>query len=853
MKYIKKFETVFALLILVTLSVLAEQHKVLQIFRNGQVIQEYAISDIDYIEVNDKLSVPDQIPDNEIWYVTTDGSVFDLSRNAEYFGTDPFDKKVISNEYHGDHGVVRLDGPLKRINRNVFYGANFREIYLPDCVEYIGNYAISYTEITGFKVPANLKSVGPFGLMNTQLCGFTGSKASKDGKCVIIDGRLYAFASKGMKDYTIPDGVKSIGESSFFRSQELESIIFNEGLESIGADAFAECTSLKSITLPSTLKQMDTYAFRGCSAVEGYYGNERFHTSDNKCLITEGMVGLTIIGFAGKGVSEYAIPEGIVCVEDYAFEGNNDLRSISLPESLTLMGGLAFSGCDNIESVNGFHTTSDHKCFAIDGKLLSFLGVKDVISYKIPHEITKIGYCAFQEKTKLEEIMMDDNVTEIDGYAFAFCPNLKSLTLSASLRSFTGFNPILDSMNIESIYMRVPAPPAYSDKQIRDFPKLKIYVPEQTYDRYMASPQWSDYRQYFIAHHYDDLDIDAYMPDYYTSTDYSQDGMVEKIRTATEGNGIDIVLMGDGFSDRQIADGTYMSVMRKIADTLFTEEPYKSFRNLFNISVVNVVSTAEGYEHGATALGGFFGGGTFVGGNDAECFRYAQDAVPEDRMNEALVVVAMNKDAYAGTCFMYYPTSKTGVPGSGPSIAYFPTNSDSDTFAGLVCHEALGHGFAKLGDEYAYESMGEMPWDVRMQTVMQQEDWGWCMNVDFTSDLSAIRWSKFINDDRYKAENIGAYEGGLTYFSGVWRATENSIMRYNNGGFNAPSREIIYQRINKLAHADWTYDYEDFVRYDAKNRTDEAIRRTKAVKMRDKNLPQLHAPVVVGKTWKEAR
>lgn len=281
MKYIKKFETVFALLILVTLSVLAEQHKVLQIFRNGQVIQEYAISDIDYIEVNDKLSVPDQIPDNEIWYVTTDGSVFDLSRNAEYFGTDPFDKKVISNEYHGDHGVVRLDGPLKRINRNVFYGANFREIYLPDCVEYIGNYAISYTEITGFKVPANLKSVGPFGLMNTQLCGFTGSKASKDGKCVIIDGRLYAFASKGMKDYTIPDGVKSIGESSFFRSQELESIIFNEGLESIGADAFAECTSLKSITLPSTLKQMDTYAFRGCSAVEGYYGNERFHTSDH--------------------------------------------------------------------------------------------------------------------------------------------------------------------------------------------------------------------------------------------------------------------------------------------------------------------------------------------------------------------------------------------------------------------------------------------------------------------------------------------------------------------------------------------------------------------------------------------
>ena len=59
----------------------------------------------------------------------------------------------------------------------------------------------------------------------------------------------------------------------------------------------------------------------------------------------------------------------------------------------------------------------------------------------------------------------------------------------------------------------------------------------------------------------------------------------------------------------------------------------------------------------------------------------------------------------------------------------------------------------------------------------------------------------------------------MCYPRGVYRSTENSIMRYNTGGFNAPSREAIWYRIHKLAYGkDWTYRYEDFVSYDARNR-----------------------------------
>ena len=335
--------------------------------------------------------------------------------------------------------------------------------------------------------------------------------------------------------------------------------------------------------------------------------------------------------------------------------------------------------------------------------------------------------------------------------------------------------------------------------------------------------------------------------------DYSLDGQVATLQTATNGDGIDIVLMGDAYSDRQIANGTYEADMKNLYNNLFTEEPYKSFKDHFNVYYVNVVSATEGYEYGNTALDGYFGDGTLVGGNDNAVFNYALKAISEEEMDEALIIVAMNSDNYAGTCYMYYPESVTGTYGSGPSVSYFPKGGDATTFAQLLHHEACGHGFAKLADEYAYEDMGTAPSDYVSQIKEQQTNWGWWKNVDFTSNPLETCWSHFINDTRYANEGLGAYEGGLTYWNGVWRPTENSIMRYNTGGFNAPSREAIYYRIHKLAYGDsWEYDYEEFVEWDARNRTAEAA-LARAKSRKPTNYRPTHPPVIVSKSWKDAK
>ena len=339
----------------------------------------------------------------------------------------------------------------------------------------------------------------------------------------------------------------------------------------------------------------------------------------------------------------------------------------------------------------------------------------------------------------------------------------------------------------------------------------------------------------------------------YNSSDYTKDGNVVQLQTAKDGNGINLVLMGDAFSDREIESGVYDAVMRNTMEAFFSEEPYHSMRDLFSVSYIVVVSKNEGYyESGVTALSGFFGEGTHVGGSDTKAIKYALNAVPIEDMNNAVIIVTMNRDAYAGTCYMYF--SNSGDSGCGTAIAYFPTSSNTDVFGGLVSHEAGGHGFAKLGDEYAYESYGTIT-EEEINDVKTKEPYGWWKNVDFTSDPAQVKWSHFLSDERYANEGLGCFEGGLTYWSGVWRPTENSIMRYNTGGFNAPSRYAIWYRIGKLAYGEnWEGSYEDFVAYDAINRTPAAQARRKAQARHncvEKDLPPLAPPVVINHSWRE--
>lgn len=300
-----------------------------------------------------------------------------------------------------------------------------------------------------------------------------------------------------------------------------------------------------------------------------------------------------------------------------------------------------------------------------------------------------------------------------------------------------------------------------------------------------------------------------------TSTDYSADKTVRILQRATQGNGLPIVLMGDGFLDTDIANGTYDEVMNKAMENLFTEEPLKSLQSYFNVYSVTAVSRSNKFDGYNTAFQCQMEGGmsTLITGNDENVIDYIQCVEGID-VSETLAVVVLNSPLYAGTTYFgYYSENQV----TELAIAYCPIiyNLENDSFRQVLVHEAVGHGFAKLEDEYNYEENGKMPSE-EINDVKVLQSYGWAQNVDFTQDENTILWSSFLKDSRYSSEGIGIYEGACTYMSGVYRPTEDSMMNTNTCGFNAPSRKAIYDMVMRRGENRET-TYEEFADFDSRN------------------------------------
>ena len=238
----------------------------------------------------------------------------------------------------------------------------------------------------------------------------------------------------------------------------------------------------------------------------------------------------------------------------------------------------------------------------------------------------------------------------------------------------------------------------------------------------------------------------------YSSTDYSRDGEVITLQQASEGNGINIVFMGDAYTDRDMGNGgLYEELMRQSMEQFFSIEPYKTFRNRFNVFAVKVVSkhgkTGPDY---STALGTGASYSYISTGPVEVCYEYALKVPGITSDKNLLVGVLVNSASGRGIASMSENRQS--------SVAFYGSSgNDPDIFGCVLIHEAGGHGFAFLADEYC-EASGT-PSQEFMDTYNRlYGEYGWYSNIDFTNDPLKIRWSAFLFDKRYSGE-IGIFEG----------------------------------------------------------------------------------------------
>ena len=322
------------------------------------------------------------------------------------------------------------------------------------------------------------------------------------------------------------------------------------------------------------------------------------------------------------------------------------------------------------------------------------------------------------------------------------------------------------------------------------------------------------------------------VPILYESTDYSEDGKVVVLQKATEGNGINVAIVGDGFADVDFTSGHFDKVMHKTMEGLFRQEPMKSFRHLFNVYAVKAVSKHNVFLDGCeTALEGKYGSNN-SGYSYAECKegtlrnKYI-NKIPAFNPDEDICFVILN--AYtpnASASYCRYPQGFSySISGLG---SYTPASNNLHGFENKICR-GFGCTFGHLGSE-EWNSFGGAATDATKEVILNYQANGWYMNLSV--DPENVPWKKFLTDERYANEDVGIYEGGYYCAFGIYRSSNTSIMRMTNIDevtFNVPSREAIYKRMMQQAYGDsWQYDYEKFVEYDAINRnsTPQLLRST---------------------------
>ncbi len=402
---------------------------------------------------------------------------------------------------------------------------------------------------------------------------------------------------------------------------------------------------------------------------------------------------------------------------------------------------------------------------------------------------------------------------------------LSKNNLQGKLPDIFGAFPALEKLQLRDNSLCGELPPSLAQIEkrcridVRDncLSTTTLYVPRESIDRVARSiicyPQQESHHDFRL---FVDCDIDKTAPQ-----GYHPDGYCRIYQKATEGAGVDIFIIGDGYDKAEYAvGGTADYWLERATEAIFEIEPYKKLRPLFNVYIIYAYSPERGvglFDNERISRFGYWQRKptqmSNAGFNRQEVLDVCKQGLESinkkvpTTLYVAMVVNSTNTGLYRG--MMYGRRIRTEESGEYIlRVALNPTNPK--TFNSLVWHEFGGHCFGGLRDEYVPKK-GEEERLFKGKKLSA--------NLDTESNPKLVKWAQFIEDPRYAHEKIGVYRGGYKRYHNVYRATETSIMRRGGNSklrFNAPSRAEIYRKTMELAYPGWKFDYEEFVKFDLK-------------------------------------
>ena len=313
--------------------------------------------------------------------------------------------------------------------------ANITSVSIPSTVTSIGMQAFyNCTSLTTVFIPSSITEIsfdvfeGCVSLAAINIAEGNANYASVDGVLFNNDKTelLYYPASKTGSSYSIPGTVTKIGSSAFENCSNLTSITIPNTVVTIQYDAFYNCSNLVSITIPESVFNLGNSVFYGCSKlteINVASGNSNYLSEDG-VLFNKAKTKL-ICYPASKASSAYTVPESVTTIDESAFYGCGNLKSVVIPNDVTSLGDGVFQNCASLESV-----TLPNSITYIPSAI--FGGCTNLTSIELPNTVTFIGNSAFSG-SGLTTLEIPNSVTEISSYAFQDCKSLTSVIIPISV------------------------------------------------------------------------------------------------------------------------------------------------------------------------------------------------------------------------------------------------------------------------------------------------------------------------------------------------------------------------------------------------------------------------------------
>ena len=387
--------------------------------------------------------------------------------------------------------------------------SSLTSISIPNSVTSIGDWAFSgCVGLTNIDIPYSVTSIG-----DRAFSGCVGLTNIDIPNSVTSIGNWAFEGCTGLTSVTIPNSVTSIGDYAFARCTGLTSVTIPNSVTSIGDWAFSGCSSLTSIEIPNSVTSIGDYAFSlvpnivyngsasgspwGARSVNGYVDGYFVYKDSSKTellacspaatgsiTIPNSVTSIGNLAFSGcTGLTSVTIPNSVISIGVFAFSGCTGLTSVTIPNSVTSIGDDAFSGCTGLTAP------------VYNAHVFAYMPTSYSGSYTIPDGIESIAGSAFYGCTGLTSVTIPNSMTSIGEGAFAGCTGLTSVTIPNSVTSI-GFAAFEGCTGLTSVTNCCIKPQNINTNvfyQCGDLSNIVLYVPSESVEIYKNKDVWRDF------------------------------------------------------------------------------------------------------------------------------------------------------------------------------------------------------------------------------------------------------------------------------------------------------------------------------------------------------------------------